>query len=94
MKATSPENGEIKHSPDARGNPSDYNGYGGGSPDNMREPEPEPEAEPEPRDSPNYGGPESPMHERYRRFVNIYYCRVFVALFYFSAIFTPNSFDI
>ncbi|XP_057423970.1 serine/arginine-rich splicing factor RS40 isoform X2 [Lotus japonicus] len=66
VKATSPENGEIKHSPDARGNPSDYNGYGGGSPDNMREPEPEPEAEPEPRDSPNYGGPESPMHERYR----------------------------
>jgi len=75
----SPENGEFsRDSPDATGNPSDYNGYGG-SPDNMAPPELEPrdspnyggleskpEPEPEPRDSPNYGGPESPMHERYR----------------------------
>ncbi|KAH1036277.1 hypothetical protein AAZX31_20G142700 [Glycine max] len=52
---TSPENGLGSGSPDEKGNPSPYNGYGG-SPNNM----------PDPRDSPNYGGPESPMHERYR----------------------------
>ncbi|TKY51260.1 Serine/arginine-rich splicing factor RS40 [Spatholobus suberectus] len=51
----SPENGHGSGSPDEKGNPSPYNGYGG-SPNTM----------PDPRDSPNYGGPESPMHERYR----------------------------
>ncbi|CAL5209560.1 unnamed protein product [Lathyrus oleraceus] len=39
--------------PDAKGNPGPCNDYGG-SPNTM----------PEPRDSPNYGGPESPMHEQ------------------------------
>lgn len=52
----SPFNGSRgSPSPDAKGNPSPYNDYGG-SPNTM----------PEPRDSPNYGGPESPMNEQYR----------------------------
>ncbi|XP_029126463.1 serine/arginine-rich splicing factor RS40 isoform X2 [Cajanus cajan] len=54
----SPENGHGSGSPDEKGNPSPYNGYGG-SPNTMPD-------GPDPRDSPNYGGPESPMHERYR----------------------------
>jgi hypothetical protein len=58
-------------SPNAKGNPSPYNDYGGS-----------PNTVPEPRDSPNYGGPESPMHEQYRRLEDIYLSvEVFVVYF-------------
>lgn len=41
---------------------------------------------PEPRDSPNYGGPESPMHEQYRRFANILLFEFFTLLFTFFSL--------
>lgn len=58
--------------PDAKGNPGPCNDYGG-SPNTM----------PEPRDSPNYGGPESPMHEQ--RFA--YICLLFGVFCLFSPAF-------
>ncbi|RDX90631.1 Serine/arginine-rich splicing factor RS40, partial [Mucuna pruriens] len=68
----SPENGHGSGSPDEKGNASPYNGYGGS-----------PNAVPDPRDSPNYGGPESPMHERYRRFATMVVLDFFLFLFIF-----------
>ncbi|XP_073223900.1 uncharacterized protein [Cicer arietinum] len=70
----SPENGHVpRHSPDAKGNPSPYNEYRGspspdakGNPTSYNDHGGSPNTMPEPRDSPNYGGPESPMHEQYR----------------------------
>ncbi|CAJ2630088.1 serine/arginine-rich splicing factor RS40 isoform X2 [Trifolium pratense] len=70
----SPENGHHRrHSPDAIGNPSPYNdSRRSPSPDAKGNPSPyndyggSPNTVPEPRDSPNYGGAESPMQEQYR----------------------------
>ncbi|KAL5069950.1 hypothetical protein RYX36_020837 [Vicia faba] len=70
----STENGHYKrHSPDAIGNPSPYNDSRGsprpdakGNSSSYNDYGGSPNTRPKPRNSPNCGGPESPIHEQYR----------------------------